>query len=199
MGDIDPKALMRLEKGPLKSQFPISFDNGMSIQDMVFPCHGCGCAFRADLLCGTVTKINGCEFLLEAAGVCKACNLVITFDIKLFDDRSFAMMDDGKWVKIATGPLSAPPSTSAPAPQEPPSLTPAKQVDGNTMAKIGTLIMGLRLGWIGAYIYSIAPALEAISNGLPNTFTSMFLQNGFLIFVGYVCSVMLVVQHFKKR
>lgn len=202
MTEQNPVTHARLKLAPLSHHFPVIFNNGVVVRDLVMACTKCQSFFsNQSQVCGSVTKLGPTEYLIEGAGHCEACNQTSIFDFKIFDDRTIANLVEGEWKTV--GPESrkeiTPENTEnlMPSAQDAPIPRPARQDE--VMAKLGTAVMALRLVWIGGYIWSIMPALQEIQSGSKETFLSTFLTNGALIAVGYVCSVMLAVNYFRKK
>lgn len=192
----------RLKLLPLSHHFPVIFNNGTVVRSLVMSCPKCAAPYpRPDQVCGSVTKNSPSEYLIEGAGHCDSCNETSTFDFKIFDDRSIANLVDGEW-------LSVRPNATAEVNQKNAEQMSSGSNQHNSrrdspydpqMAKLGTIVMALRIGWFGAYIWSVLPALREIHNGSQESFVSTFLTNGALIAVAYVCSVVLVVNQFRKK
>ncbi|MBI6885180.1 hypothetical protein [Pseudomonas putida] len=193
MSDNDPAIAERLEKGSVSAEFPLAFESGWVVGNMVLGCSNCVTPYAPNQLRGSVSKLSPSCFLIEAAGQCESCGAKTRFDIKLFDDKSVeTMVNGGPWEKRSLAMAEPPGRNAMPPPSEMPS---SQQIQ---MAKLGSCVMSLRLGWSAVYAYSVWPAIEQISNGAANTYTDFFLGNAALTFLGYVCSVILAVGHFRK-
>lgn len=192
----------RLRQAPLSHHFPVIFNNGTVVRELVMACMKCRSFYSGDnKVCGRVTKLSPSEYLIEGVGQCSSCSHTSVFDFKIFDDRSIANLVDGEWHTVAADERNevsreAVEKLLSKSAGEPEQRNPRQK---EIMAKLGTVLITLRIVWVGGYIWSIMPALEEIKNGSTEGFLSTFLTNGALIAVGYICSVMLAVNYFRKQ
>lgn len=192
----------RLKLQPLSHHFPVIFNNGTVVRSLLMSCPKCSAPYpRPDQVCGSVTKNSPTEYLIEGAGHCDSCSETSTFDFKIFDDRSIANKVDGEWLTVRPNATGEVPQQNAEQMRSGANQHAARRDSpyDQQMAKIGTIVMALRLGWFGAYIWCILPTLREIHDGSQESFIGTLLTNGALIAVGYVCSVLLVVNYFRKK
>lgn len=195
MSSAESEISERLANLPIAHYFPVSFENGVSLSEMVMACKACNSVYPQEHLCGSVTQTTPSEILIEAAGNCQQCHAITSFDIKAYDDRSFGVLNEhGEWMRFQVKKVAR----ARGVPDRDKTTIPQISRHDRQMAKIGTIVMALRLGWMLTYFHSVWPAIQEIQAGAPNTFTGFFLLNGLLIAVAYVSSVILTVNYFRK-
>lgn len=202
MNDVELVINERLKLQPINHHFPVIFNNGTVVRELVMACARCHALYSSgDQICGSVTKISPAEYLIEGAGRCSGCDQTSIFDFKIYDDRTIASLVDGEW--RINGAQSAAPSKpeteKRPALQPPEDPVAHMERHDQLKGKISSAIMTLRLAWAGVYIMSVMPAIEEIQKGSQHDFGGFFLTNTLLIFVGYTCSVILATDHFKRQ
>lgn len=202
MTENNPVTHERLKLTPLSHHFPVIFNNGVVVRNLMMACTKCqGLYTDPNQVCGNVKKLGPSEYLIEGAGHCESCHQTSVFDFKIFDDHSISHLVDGEWKVVGPDGRKdvTPPegeqvrSTAIHAPAR---KNPSQD---ELMAKLGSVLITLRILWIGGFIWSIMPALQETQNGSYETFFNTFLINGALIAVGYICSVILAVNHLRKK
>ena len=104
---LSPRLRELLEANKIASHFPIVFGSGAVWHDMQFECLSCNRVLDDDAVRGFVSWPTPKTAVVEAAGVCKNCNLVTSFFYRLHSDMRVTAPRDGKWVTWQQAPDSA--------------------------------------------------------------------------------------------
>jgi hypothetical protein len=75
-----------LAMNPIAAQLPVKFTNGASWQTINCHCSECNLVLGRDEVLGRISKPFDNVAVLEAIGICIACNLFTRFEYRFHDD-----------------------------------------------------------------------------------------------------------------
>lgn len=95
--NLDDRHKVLLKGSTIKSQLPITFDNGNKWTHFEGSCVCCNLVIEDDQIFGELIPFNEKLVTVEAVGVCKPCNLVTPFLVRLHSDMTISAPINGIW------------------------------------------------------------------------------------------------------
>lgn len=86
---------------PLYDEFPLTFENGRSIQGLQIVCSACSCRISGDRVHGRVTQMLPHVFTVTANAMCTRCDRITHIDTRFRIDAQAVIVEwlatDGRW------------------------------------------------------------------------------------------------------
>jgi hypothetical protein len=95
---LTPRDRQLLVMPSIGSQMPIEFGNGARWTELVFACRSCERRLPANMVRGSLTRPMESVAVVEAIGVCDACQIGTRFLYRLHDDMRITGPREGRWV-----------------------------------------------------------------------------------------------------